>query len=239
MPGTHDLSRRLAAEAAGTGLLLATIVGSGIMAERLADGNAAVALLGNTVATAAILVVLIQIFGGISGAHFNPAVTLAFRLSGAIDGRTAIAYVAVQAVAGLAGVALAHLMFEVPLFADSTTVRAGPAQWLSEVVASFGLVATIFGCLRARPDAVPVAVGLYIAAGYWFTASTGFANPAVTLARSLTDTFSGIRPIDAPPFVLAQCLGAVAAVLLWRWLDRPATAAGRTRSALAEADKRV
>jgi glycerol uptake facilitator-like aquaporin len=212
------LARKLAAEALGTGFLLATVVGSGIMGERLADGNVALALLGNTVATGAILVVLILMFGTISGAHFNPAVTLAFLIRREIGGATALLYVGVQVLAALAGVAAAHLMFQEPLFAASGHVRAGPSQWFAEFVATFGLVATILGCLRARPEAVPYAVGLFITAGYWFTASTSFANPAVTVARAFTDTFSGIRPQDAPAFILAQFLAAAVATLVFRWL---------------------
>ncbi len=211
-------ARQLVAEGLGTAFLLATVVGSGIMGERLADGNVALALLGNTIATGAILAVLILVFGAVSGAHFNPAVTLAFRLRGEIGGAAAAAYVAVQIVGGLSGTWAAHVMFEEPLFQFSTTVRSGFSQWTAEFIAAFGLVATILGCLKARPEAVPYAVGLFITAGYWFTASTSFANPAVTIARSLTDTFSGIRPIDAPGFIVAQLLGATAATLVFRWL---------------------
>ncbi len=214
-------ARQLVSEGLGTAFLLATVVGSGIMGERLADGNVALALLGNTIATGAILAVLILVFGPLSGAHFNPAVTLAFRLRGEIGAAAAAAYAAVQILGGLAGTWAAHLMFEEPLFQLSTTVRSGFAQWAAEFIAAFGLVATILGCLKARPEAVAYAVGLYITAGYWFTASTSFANPAVTIARSLTDTFSGIRPIDAPAFIVAQFLGAAAATLLFRWLLAP------------------
>lgn len=214
-------ARQLVAEGLGTGFLLATVVGSGIMAERLAGGNAALALLGNTIATGAILAVLILVFGPLSGAHFNPAVTLAFRLRGEIGRAAAAAYVAVQILGALVGTWTAHLMFAEPLFQVSTTVRSGFPQWAAEFVAAFGLVATILGCLKARPEAVPYAVGLFITAGYWFTASTSFANPAVTIARSLTDTFSGIRPLDAPGFIVAQLLGATAATLLFRWLLAP------------------
>jgi glycerol uptake facilitator-like aquaporin len=220
-------ARQLVAEGLGTAFLLATVVGSGIMGERLADGNVALALLGNTIATGAILVVLILVFGAISGAHFNPAVTLAFRLRGEIGRGAAGAYVAVQIIGGLMGTWAAHIMFDEPLFQLSTTLRSGFPQWTAEFIAAFGLVATILGCLRARPEAVPYAVGLFITAGYWFTASTSFANPAVTIARSLTDTFSGIRPVDAPGFIVAQLLGATAATLVFRWLlapqDAPAT----------------
>jgi glycerol uptake facilitator-like aquaporin len=214
-------ARQLVSEGLGTAFLLATVVGSGIMAERLAGGNAALALLGNTIATGAMLVVLILVFAPLSGAHFNPAMTLAFRLRGEIGAAAAVTYVAVQIVGGLAGTWAAHLMFEEPLFQLSTTLRSGFPQWLAEFIAAFGLVATILGCLKARPEAVAYAVGLYITAGYWFTASTSFANPAVTIARSLTDTFSGISPSDAPAFVVAQLLGATAATLLFRWLLAP------------------
>jgi glycerol uptake facilitator-like aquaporin len=214
-------ARQLVAEALGTAFLLATVVGSGIMAERLADGNVALALLGNTIATGAILAVLILVFGPLSGAHFNPAVTLAFRLRGEIGAAAAGAYVAAQILGGLAGTWSAHVMFAEPLFQLSTTLRSGFPQWTAEFIAAFGLVATILGCLKARPEAVPYAVGLFITAGYWFTASTSFANPAVTIARSLTDTFSGIRPIDAPGFIVAQLLGAAAATAIFRWLLAP------------------
>jgi glycerol uptake facilitator-like aquaporin len=217
---SYDSTRKLAAEFAGTAFLLATVVGSGIMAERLAGGNVAVALLGNTIPTGAILIVLITILGPVSGAHFNPAVTLAFAARRQIEPGTAVAYVFAQCIGGLAGMLLAHGMFEETLFQLSTTARTGPAQWLSEVVATFGLVGTIFVCLRSRPDAVPMAVGLYITAAYWFTASTSFANPAVTLARSFTDTFSGIAPGDAPAFIIAQCVGALIAVAAAGWLGR-------------------
>ncbi len=231
-------ARSLAAEALGTALLLATVVGSGIMAERLADGNVALALLANAVATGAILVVLILILGPISGAHFNPAVTLAFTLEGKIGRAAAWAYVAVQVAGGLFGTWAAHVMFDESLFQLSTTMRTGFAQWTAEFIATFGLVATILGCVRARPEAVPYAVGLYITAGYWFTASTSFANPAVTVARALTDTFSGIRPVDAPAFIVAQLAGAATATLLFRWLlavqpapqPRPIDAAAESRA---------
>ena len=191
-----ELPRKLVAEGLGTLLLLATVIGSGIMAENLAGGNDAVALLGNTLATGAILAVLITMLGPISGAHFNPAVTLAFVLRREIDARTAAAYVGVQVVGGLAGAVLAHAMFDMDLLQVSTKARTGMGQWLAEGVATFGLVATILATLKARPSAVAAMVGLYISAGYWFTASTSFANPAVTVARSFTDTFSGIAPAD-------------------------------------------
>lgn len=216
------MSRPLAAEFIGTLFLLAAVVGSGIMGEALAGGNDAIALLGNTAATGAMLAVLITVFGPISGAHFNPAVTLAFVLRREIAGGLAVAYVIAQVLGGLAGMMLAHAMFDLDLLQSATKARAGAGQWLAEGVATFGLVATILGTLRARPSAVPAMVGLYITAGYWFTASTSFANPAVTLARAWTDTFSGILPAHAPAFVLAQLVGAAAAVALFRWLEREA-----------------
>lgn len=214
-----DLGRRLAAEGLGTAALLAGVVGSGIMAERLAGGNDAVALLANTAATGTILAVLILVFGPISGAHFNPAVTLSFVLRRAISGRDALAYGAVQVIAALVGVGLAHVMFGEPLIQHSTTVRDAPGMWLAEVVATVALVGTILACLRWRPDAVPYAVGLVISAGYWYTSSTSFANPAVTLGRAFTDSFSGIRLADAPAFIAAQLIGAVLAVLIFRWFE--------------------
>jgi len=213
-----DLPRRLVAETLGTALLLATVVGSGIMAENLAGGNVAIALLGNTIPTGAILVVLITIFGPVSGAHFNPAVTLSFLIRREITIDAAIAYVAVQVIGGIIGTWSAHLMFAQELFQLSSHVRTGGAQWFSEGVATFGLVATILGSLRWRPEAVAYMVGLYITAAYWFTASTSFANPAVTIARSLTDTFSGIYPPHTPGFILAQLVGAVVATLTIGWL---------------------
>ncbi len=219
---TFDLRRRLFAETLGTAFLLATVVGSGIMGERLAGGIVALALLGNTLATGAILVVLILIFGPISGAHFNPAVTLSFALQGTIRKSDAVAYVAAQILGGLIGVVAAHVMFQEPLLASSTTVRSGASQWFSEFVATFGLIATIIGCLRWRPEAVAYGVGLFISAGYWFTSSTSFANPAVTLARAFTDTFSGIRPLDAPGFIAAQLVAALVVTLVFRWLLGPA-----------------
>ncbi len=229
-----DLPRRLAAEALGTAFLLAVVVGSGIMGESLAGGNTAIALLGNTIATGAILAVLILIFGPLSGAHFNPAVTLAFTLRGELEKRTALTYIAVQLVGGLAGVLIAHAMFAEPLIQASLKVRTGPAQWLAEFVATFGLLATIFGCLRFRAAAVPYAVGLYITAGYWFTASTSFANPAVTVARSFTDTFSGIRPLDAPAFIVVQFVGAITATLVFAWLLAPRATLGEAAEQAAE-----
>ena len=213
-----SLSRRLTAETLGTAFLLAVVVGSGIMAERLAGGNIALALLANTVATGAGLVVLILVFGPISGAHFNPAVTLADAWQGGMPWREVPGYLLAQVVGAFAGVAMAHGMFAEPLFVASQHVRTGPDQWFSEFVATFGLLAVIWGCVRQRPSVTPFAVGLYITAAYWFTASTSFANPAVTLARAATDTFAGIRPDDVLGFVAAQLLGALAATALFRWL---------------------
>lgn len=215
-----SIPRRLAAEALGTAFLLATVVGSGIMGDRLDGGTEGLALLGNTIATGAILAVLILIYGPISGAHFNPAVTLCFLMRREIGAMLALAYVAAQVVAGILGVWAAHAMFEEPILMLSEKSRTGGAQWFAEGVATFGLVATILGCVRFRPDAVPYAVGLFITAGYWFTASTSFANPAVTVARSLTNTFSGIAPGDAPLFILAQIAGAVLATIVFGWLLR-------------------
>jgi glycerol uptake facilitator-like aquaporin len=208
----------MVAEAVGTALLLATVVGSGIMGERLAVGNVALALLANTLATGAGLVALILTFGPISGAHFNPAVTLTDAWQGGIAWRDALGYVVAQLAGAFAGVAAAHGMFGEPIFTASRHVRSGGAQALSELIATFGLLAVIWGCSRRRPSAVPFAVGAYITAAYWFTASTSFANPAVTLARAATDTFAGIRPADVPAFVAAQLVGAAAATLLFRWL---------------------
>jgi glycerol uptake facilitator-like aquaporin len=208
----------MTAEAVGTCLLLAAVVGSGIMGERLAGGNGAVALLANTIATGAALVALILTFGPISGAHFNPAVTLADASQGGLPWNEVPLYIAAQVTGAFAGVAAAHLMFEVPVFFASRHARSGTPQAFSEFVATFGLLAVIWGCARLRSSAVPFAVAAYITAAYWFTASTSFANPAVTLARSATDTFSGIRPADAPAFIVAQLLGAAAATGLFRWL---------------------
>lgn len=212
------LARRLFAEWLGTLFLLATVVGSGIMAERLAGGNAAIALLGNTIPTGAILMVLILVFGPISGGHFNPAVTLAFLIRKQISAKFSGLYMVAQLVGGITGVIVAHLMFENPLFDPSSNARTGTGQWISEFVATFGLVATILGTLKARPEAVPYAVGLYITAAYWFTASTSFANPAVTIARALTNTFSGIDPSHVGAFVLVQFLAAVVATATFKWL---------------------
>jgi glycerol uptake facilitator-like aquaporin len=213
--------RRLVAEALGAALLLAVVVGSGIMGERLAGGNAAIALLANAVATGAGLVVLISIFGPISGAHFNPAVTLAFAIRRELSVRLALAYVAAQVAGAVVGVFAAHAMFAEPILQVSTKLREGPAQAWSEVVATFGLVATILGTLRFRPGFTPAAVGLYITAAYWFTASTSFANPAVTIARSLSNTFAGIAPTSVAAFVAAQLVGAGLAVIAFGWLLRP------------------
>jgi glycerol uptake facilitator-like aquaporin len=213
-----DMARRLLGEALGTASLLATVVGSGIMAERLADGNVALALLANAIATGAMLVVLITIFGPISGAHFNPAVTLCFLIRREIGAPNALAYLAAQLVGAATGTWCAHLMFDLPILMLGGTVRAGVGQWVGEAVATFGLVAAILACVRSRPKAVAAVVGLYITAAYWFTSSTSFANPAVTVARMLTDSFAGIRPADVPAFIAAQLLGALAASLVAGWL---------------------
>ena len=217
-PHPSDLLRRSVAEAIGTALLLATVVGSGIMGERLANGQVAIALLANTAATGAGLIALILTFGPISGAHFNPAVTLADAALGNTRWREVPAYVLAQVLGAFAGVALAHTMFGEAVFSTSVHARAGGSQALSEFVATFGLLAVIWGVSRRRPDAVPFAIGAYITAAYWFTASTSFANPAVTLARSASNTFAGIRPEDVPLFVAAQLCGAAAATVLFRWL---------------------
>ena len=211
------MDRKLIAEWLGTFSLLATVVGSGIMAERLAGGNVAVALLGNTIPTGAILVVLITIFGPISGAHFNPAVTLCFALRREIAPRMAALYVGVQLFGGVVGVLAAQIMFDLPLVQASMTARTGVGQWTGEFLATFGLIGTILCCLKARPDAVPMAVGLYITAAYWFTSSTSFANPAVTIARSLSNTFAGIAPTDVAAFVAVQLVAAVMATGFFRW----------------------
>ncbi|HEY4361080.1 MAG TPA: MIP/aquaporin family protein [Bryobacteraceae bacterium] len=210
--------RRAVAEGLGTALLLAAVVGSGIMGERLAAGNVAIALLANTIATGAMLVALILTFGPISGAHLNPAVTLAGAWQGGIAWRDVPAYVMAQLLGAYGGVAAAHLMFGQPVFFASRHARAGAAQMFSEFIATFGLLTVIGGCSRTRPPAVPFAVGAYITGAYWFTSSTSFANPAVTLARAASDTFAGIRPADVPGFVAAQLAGAMAATLLFRWL---------------------
>ncbi len=216
----YGLGRKAVAECLGTLLLLATVVGSGIMAERLAGGNQAIALLGNTIPTGAILMVLILIFGPISGAHFNPAVSLVFLARGEAKPAEVMTYIPAQILGAVLGVFLAHLMFAEPVLQISVKARGGFGQALSEFVATFGLIATVLGVGRHRADTVPAAVGLYITAAYWFTASTSFANPAVTLARSLTNTFSGIAPQNVPGFLAAQLLGAAAAALLFRWLLR-------------------
>jgi glycerol uptake facilitator-like aquaporin len=213
-----DLIRRVAAEFIGTGFLLAAVVGSGIMGERLSAGNSGIALLANTIATGAALIALILTFGPISGAHFNPAVTLADASQGGLSWRQVPAYCGAQFLGALAGVGAANLMFEEPLFFASHHARAGSAQLFSEFIASFGLLSVIWGCTRRRAEAVPFAVGAYITAAYWFTASTSFANPAVTLARCASDTFAGIRPADVPGFVAAQLLGAGLATAVFRWL---------------------
>lgn len=219
----HSLSQRLAAESIGTAFLLATVVGSGIMAERLAGGNVAIALLGNTLPTGAILVVLITMLGPISGAHFNPAVSMVFALRRELSVTDGLAYVAVQVTGGVLGVWAAHLMFAEAVFQASTTARTGGPQWFAEGVATFGLVLTILATLKARQCAVAMAVGLYITAAYWFTASTSFANPAVTLARGLSDTFAGIAPVDVPGFVVAQLVAAVIALWFCQWLLKERT----------------
>lgn len=213
-----SLAQRLFSEWLGTAFLLAAVVGSGIMAAKLAGGNGAVALLCNTLATGAILVVLISVFGPLSGAHFNPAVSLAFALRAALPWPDAALYIAVQVVGGIVGVWAAHLMFELPLCQLSATSRTGSGQWLAEAVATFGLVLTIFGCVARAPSAIPFAVGLYITSAYWFTASTSFANPAVTIARSLSDTFAGIAPAGVLAFILAQLVGMFVAVAVAVWL---------------------
>jgi len=211
-------ARQLVAEGLGTAFLLATIAGSGIMGERLAAGQAGAALLPHSLAIGAILFVMITLLGPVSGAHFNPAVTLAFAIRKEISARDSALYVAAQVIGGIAGVIIAHAMFDNPLIDPSTTARTGTGQWIGEFVATFGLVATILGCLKSRPDAVPYAVGLFITAGYWFTSSTSFANPAVTIGRAFTDSFTGIRAADAPAFIVAEIVGAVAATLVFRWL---------------------
>ncbi|MBB4569721.1 aquaporin [Rhizobium leucaenae] len=214
---SFPLSRRLASEALGTAFLVATVVGSGIMADRLTT-DTALALLANTLATGAVLVVLITVLGPISGAHFNPVVSLVFALRRGLTLISTLAYIAAQILGGIAGTLLAHAMFELPLLQGSTTIRTGGAQWLAEVTATFGLIFVIFAGLRFRSEAVPWLVGLYITAAYWFTASTSFANPAVAIARSLTNTFAGIRPVDLPGFIVAEVLGALLALMLASWL---------------------
>jgi glycerol uptake facilitator-like aquaporin len=213
-----NLRARLMAEFLGTALLVATVIGSGIMAERLAQGNVALALLANTIATGAVLVALLLAFGPISGAHLNPVVSLVDAMEGGIPWMDAFSYAAAQFSGGIVGAILAHAMFELPLLTVSRHVRSGRAQFLSEFVATFGLLSVIWGCSRSRSSLVPFAVGSYITAAYWFTASTSFANPAVTIARSFSDTFAGIRPADVPLFIAAQVAGGIAATLLFRWL---------------------
>ncbi len=215
-----SLAQRAFAEWLGTAFLLAAVVGSGIMAEKLAGGNNALALLCNTLPTGAILAVLILTFGPISGAHFNPAVSIAFALRRELTAPMMTVYIVVQVLGAILGVWAAHLMFELPLWQFSATVRSGSGQWLAEAIATFGLLLTIFGCVAHTPVAMPYAVGLYITAAYWFTASTSFANPAVTIARSLSDTFAGIAPTGVVAFIAAQLVGMLAAVVLGRWLWR-------------------
>lgn len=226
------LRHAVAAEFFGSALLLATLVGSGIMGERLAGGNVAIALLANTLATGAGLVALIATFISISGAHFNPLVTLAEVCLGKLRWKHAAAYVAAQAIGAIAGVIAAHGMFDLPLIEASRHIRTGPSQWWSEVVASFGLLTVILNVAKRRIDFVPVAVGGYITAAYWFTASTSFANPTVTIARSLTDTFAGIRPIDAPGFIVSELAGGALAILLFRWMERTYDSSGSVPQAV-------
>jgi glycerol uptake facilitator-like aquaporin len=225
-----SLARRLAAEALGTGFLLATVIGSGIMGAKLAGGNIALALLGNTIPTGAMLVVLILIFGPISGAHFNPAVSIAFAMRDELTWREVGLYTASQIAGGVLGTWAAHVMFDLPIWQLSTTTRTGPGQWIAEIVATFGLLLTILGCVARVPTATPYAVGLYITAAYWFTASTSFANPAVTIARALSDTFAGIAPANAAFFIIAQVLGMTIAFLVAGFLWPPPE---RARSAAA------
>lgn len=216
-----DLTRRLVAEALGTGILVMAVVGSGIMAENLAGGNEALALLCNTLATGAVLFVIITVFASVSGAHFNPAVSLVARLWGELDWRTALLYIVVQIAGGCAGAILAHLMFGLDLLQFGSKARTGLGQWAGEFIATFGLIGTILGSVRFKPNAVATAVALYITAAYWFTSSTSFANPAVTIARSISDTFAGIAPRDVAPFIAAELLGALAAAGLFAWLLVP------------------
>lgn len=217
------LARRLVAEGLGTALLVATVVGPGIMADRLTE-DTALALLGNTIPTGAILFVLITVLGPLSGAHFNPAVSMVFALRRELSWVIAAFYVLAQLAGGVVGTSVAHVMFELPMLQLASHAREGGAQWLSEVIATFGLVAVILGGLKSAPQAIPALVGLYITAAYWFTASTSFANPAVTIARALSDTFSGIRPLDAPAFIAAQVAGALLALVVAGWLFKPAEA---------------
>ena len=236
MPPAISLARRMTAEFAGTAFLVAAVVGSGIMAERLAGRNVAMALLANTIATGAAMVALILAFAPISGAHFNPAVSFAAALEGQLPAPQAGGFIAAQIAGGMAGTLLAHLMFSLPLITFSHHARAGSAQAFSEFIATFGLITVIWGA-AGRAHLVPFAVGAYITAAYWFTASTSFANPAVTVARTLSDTFAGIRPVDAPYFIGAQLLGATAGVLLFRWLAPRLPARGaQPTAAIAAAD---
>jgi glycerol uptake facilitator-like aquaporin len=225
-----DLPRRAAAEALGTGILVAAVVGSGIMADKLTD-DVALALLGNTLPTGAILVVLITILGPVSGAHFNPAVTLIFGLRREVAISDGLIYAAAQVAGGIIGTLLAHAMFDLPIWQVSTTIRSGGAQWLAEVIAAFGLVFTILAAQRFRAEATPWLVGLYITAAYWFTASTSFANPAVAIARALTNTFAGIRPIDLPGFITAEIVGAIIGLALTAWLLKEENPNPQTRRA--------
>nr|WP_114429011.1 MIP/aquaporin family protein [Phyllobacterium bourgognense] len=233
---TPDLSRRLAAEALGTAMLVATVLGSGIMADRLTN-DVALSLLGNTIPTGAILVVLITILGPISGAHFNPAVTMVFALRREMEPNAAVLYIIAQIAGGVAGSLIAHAMFELPIIEISAKVRTGTGQWIAEVVAAFGLVFTILAGLRFRPDAIPWLVGLYITAAYWFTASTSFANPAVAIARALSNTFAGIRPVDLPGFVIAEIFGALLAMALASWMLAEQTPAPQAPNRLKGAEQ--
>jgi glycerol uptake facilitator-like aquaporin len=226
---TYSRDRRLAAEALGTGLLVATVVGSGIMAAKLSGGNMGVALLTNTIPTGAILVVLITIFGPVSGAHFNPVVSLVMARRGELSWRDTPFYCLAQVAGGILGTLAAHAMFALPVLQLSVTARTGTAQWFAESVAAFGLLVTILGSMRFAPERVPVTVGLYITAAYWFTASTSFANPAVTIARAFTDTFAGIDPTHVPAFILAQLAGALAGAATMGWLLGPRTGTAGTR----------
>ena len=230
---TQSPARALLAEALGTGFLLLAVVGSGLMAERLAGGNLALMLLGNSVATGAALIVLILVFGPISGAHFNPAVTLVMTLNRSITPRMAVGYIAVQVAGGFVGVVLAHLMFDAPWISAYALPRTGPGQGLGEFIATFGLIGTVLALSRFKPEAIAYAVGLYITGAYWFTSSTSFANPAVTFARMFTASFSGIRAADVPLFVAAEFLGALAALAIFGWLIKNVPAPARTGAALA------
>ncbi|SMH26143.1 aquaporin [Mesorhizobium australicum] len=231
-----DLARRLVSEALGTAILVATVVGSGIMADRLTD-DVALALLGNTIPTGAILVVLITILGPLSGAHFNPAVTMVFAIRREIEPNAAISYIFAQVIGGIAGTFLAHAMFELPIIQVSETVRSGSGQWIAEAVAAFGLLFTILAGRQFRPEAIPWLVGLYITAAYWFTVSTSFANPAVAVARAFSNTFAGIRPGDLPGFIAGEVMGALLAMILAGWLlAEPKAAAQPTSSKLKAAE---